>query len=149
MINGDYILVVAPPDYPGVKYRGRYCYEHRLVWWKEHNFLPKDDEIIHHKDGNKHNNNIENLVLMTNKDHVAMHDRIKPKRLKKLVKLLCPGCQKVFIRRKYNTFLCNGTKFTCCCKKCIGITTGLMKNNREEFIKRIANNFIKEYKGIF
>ena len=45
MINGDYILVVAPPDYPGVKYRGRYCYEHRLVWWKEHNFLPKDDEI--------------------------------------------------------------------------------------------------------
>lgn len=80
-------------------------------------FLPKDDEIIHHKDGNKHNNNIENLVLMTNKDHVAMHDRIKPKRLKNLVKLLCPGCQKVFIRRKYNTFLCNGTKFTCCCKK--------------------------------
>ena len=33
MINGDYILVVAPDDYPGVRYREKYCYEHYLVYW--------------------------------------------------------------------------------------------------------------------
>lgn len=152
MINGDYILTIAPPEYPGYKYRGKYCYEHRLVWWKNYGFLPNNDEVIHHKDENKHNNNIENLVLMTKKEHVKMHDKFRLKKYshpKALVKLLCPGCQKVFIRRKYNTFLIKGTKFTCCCKKCIGITTGLMKNNKEEYNRRIANNLIKEYKGIF
>lgn len=146
MINGDYILVNAPPNYPGLKYRGKYCYEHHLVWWKEHGTLPSDNEVIHHIDGNKHNNSIENLMLMSAKEHSAMHKKLRPK---KLVKLLCPGCQKTFIRRRSSTFLAKGGLFTCCCKKCIGITTTLMKNNKEEFKRRIAHNVIKEYKSIF
>lgn len=144
MINGDYIMIIAPSDYPGVKYRGKYCYEHRAVWWKEYGFLPNNNEVIHHKDGNKHNNAIENLIIMSNNEHVSMHDRNRPK---KLVKLLCPGCQKVFIKRRNETFLVKGGIFTCCCKKCIGITTGLMKHDKNEFRKRISNNVIKEYEG--
>lgn len=143
MINGDYIMVVAPSNYPGIKYRGKYCYEHYLVYWQAYGIIPKDDEIIHHKDEDKHHNVPENLELMKRKDHTILHGK---KRLNSLVLLLCPGCQKLFVREKRNTFLQKGGTYTCCCKKCIGVTTGLKKNNITEFNKRIANNIVQEFK---
>jgi len=30
-------------------------------------------EIVHHKDGNKHNNNIRNLQIMTRAEHMKVH----------------------------------------------------------------------------
>ena len=97
MKNGDYTLVRAPDEYPGTKYRGRYCYEHLLVFWQTHGFLPKNGEIVHHKDGNKHNNSPDNLALMKTSEHVSMH---KKEQSKNYVELICPGCQKVFVREK-------------------------------------------------
>jgi hypothetical protein len=35
----------------------------------------RDDEIVHHLDENKQNNNIENLVLMTSADHTRLHTK--------------------------------------------------------------------------
>lgn len=32
--NGPYELVIAPEEYPGKKYRGRYAYEHRVNYWR-------------------------------------------------------------------------------------------------------------------
>ena len=142
MINGDYIMVVAPDNYPGTKYRGRYCYEHYLIYWQTYGIIPKSDEIIHHKDENKHNNVPENLELMKRKNHTVLHNR---KRLNTLVMLRCPGCQKIFVKEKRDTFLQKGGTFTCCCRKCIGVTTALMKNNQNEFHKRVANNIIQEF----
>ena len=31
MKSGNYILIKAPDNYPGKKYRGKYCYEHHYV----------------------------------------------------------------------------------------------------------------------
>lgn len=143
MINGEYLLVIAPNDYPGKKYRGKYCYEHHLVYWKVYNIIPKDDEIIHHKDENKHHNVPENLELMKRKEHTIMHNT---ERLTSLVLLLCPGCQKFFIKEKRNTFIQKGGTYTCCSRRCIGITTALKRNNIVEFDRRIANNVIQEFK---
>lgn len=58
MKNGDYLLAVAPENYPGKRYRGRYCSEHTLVYWQHYGIVPNKDEVIHHIDGNKHNNDI-------------------------------------------------------------------------------------------
>lgn len=33
------------------------------------------EEIVHHKDGNKLNNNISNLVVMTNAEHTRLHKK--------------------------------------------------------------------------
>ena len=33
------------------------------------------DEIVHHIDGNKHNNDINNLALMTRSAHARLHRR--------------------------------------------------------------------------
>jgi hypothetical protein len=73
MRNGPYILRVAPENYPGKRYRGTYAYEHHLVWWQAHGVVPGPDEVIHHQNGDKHDNRIENLGLLTRKAHAEHH----------------------------------------------------------------------------
>ena len=43
MKNGDYILVKAPTNYPGKKYRNKYCYEHHLVYWQHYGIIPNNN----------------------------------------------------------------------------------------------------------
>lgn len=45
---------------------------HRYVWEKEHGEIPKGYHI-HHIDGDKSNNSIENLALFTAGDHEKLH----------------------------------------------------------------------------
>jgi hypothetical protein len=45
---------------------------HRLVWQVFNGEIP-DGYIIHHLDGNKHNNNLCNLCLMENEEHKKHH----------------------------------------------------------------------------
>lgn len=139
MKNGDYIMVIAPSDFPGKKYRNRYCYEHILVYWQAYGVLPDASQIIHHKDGNKHNNSITNLELRSRGDHTKLHNI---KQGHKVLKLICPGCQKEFIRRKHNSYLEKGGEVSCCSRRCIGIYTAL---SPQEKLKRKNNMFIEEY----
>ena len=50
--------------------------EHRLVYSLHIGRPVTKDEIIHHKDGNKQNNNISNLELLNRKEHTASHRRV-------------------------------------------------------------------------
>lgn len=63
---------MAPAEYPGLKYRGRYAYEHRVVFWQEHGYLP---EVVHHDNEVKTDNAPANLVPTTNGEHVAHHNQ--------------------------------------------------------------------------
>ena len=139
MKNGDYNLAIAPPDFPGKKYRGKYCSEHVLNYWLANGIVHGPDEIIHHKDENKLNNNPNNLELMKRSDHVRMHVK---ERGSKLVELKCPGCGKIFVREKRNTFLQKNGEYTCCSRKCAGIASHLPPL---ELQKRINENVIKEF----
>ena len=117
MINGDYILVVAPENYPYKKYRDRYCYEHILNYWLEYGEIPEGNQI-HHKDGNKHNNNPDNLESLSAYDHKYIHS----KKGVTMVILKCPSCGKVFEKRKGHTHLTKSKKsvYTACSRKCSG-----------------------------
>lgn len=56
---------------------------HQKVWLEHHGWLPDwkgKREIIHHKDGDKLNNSIENLEVMTQAEHVRLHKPRKGKR---------------------------------------------------------------------
>lgn len=90
-----YKKVVAPADYPGTIYKGRYCLEHILVYWQTTGILPGFNEIIHHIDEDKRNNKFSNLQLMTRSEHTKLH--AKPKTM---VKVQCHHCGKTFERQK-------------------------------------------------
>lgn len=75
MKNGPYELVIAPPEYPGRKYRGRYVYEHHLVWWKHTGMVVPEGFVIHHKNDRKRDNRFENFELKENAEHSRHHAR--------------------------------------------------------------------------
>lgn len=84
-VNGRYFSVLSH-GHPHRDQDG-YVMEHRLVMEKELGRYLKKDEIIHHLDGDGHNNNISNLKLTTRKKHFQDHfDAVK--RVEYLEKLL-------------------------------------------------------------
>lgn len=144
MRNGEYILVIAPDNYTGKRYRKKYCYEHHLVYWQNTGHILSKGEVIHHKDGNKHNNVFENLELINVEEHSSLHGKNV---LTNLVKLKCPGCGKIFIKPKRLTHLVRKNyNVTCCSRKCIGKFTSLDSKKQES---AILENVICEFRGIY
>lgn len=52
-------------------------HQHRLVMEKKLGRKLTSNEIVHHVDDNKHNNNINNLKLLTRAEHMNIHVRNK------------------------------------------------------------------------
>lgn len=57
---------------------------HVYVWEKANGKLPKGYSV-HHKDKNKRNNEIENLELLTKKEHAELHGRTMSEERRKLM----------------------------------------------------------------
>lgn len=96
MKNGPYELIIAPSNYPGKLYRGRYCYEHHLVWWKNTGQVIKEGEIVHHKNHKKRDNRFENLELLPSASHSTLHGKLKKPIIRRLK---CCFCKNYFQRR--------------------------------------------------
>ena len=120
MKNGPYEIVKAPENFPGKKYRGHYCYEHRLVWWRNTGSLPDSDKLIHHINGKKRDNRFENLSVVGWNEHSSLHHDQKGH----YVKLVCPCCGDEFIRLRRKTHLVKPNKATYCSRSCIGKMSG-------------------------
>jgi len=113
--NGNYNLTKAPKEYPGKTYHNNYIPEHHLKWWQEKNEVVSSDELIHHKNGNKKDNRIENLEKMT----VEEHSRLHAKKGRKHVKIICPMCGEPFTKEKRQTFLQKpDSKASYCSRSC-------------------------------
>ena len=84
------------PNHPNSN-SDNYVYEHVLIM---SNFIGrplKKGEIVHHIDGNRQNNNINNLQLMTNKEHMRLHH------LKDMSNRICFKCKSNETYRWKNT----------------------------------------------
>lgn len=73
--------MVFAPEHPNAGKRG-YVAEHRMVMSKILGRPLREDEVVHHKDGNKYNNTPENLQLMSKGGRGKYHG----------IPLCCPQC---------------------------------------------------------
>lgn len=75
---------VASNGYVEIKVKGHprqnkrgYVYEHQFVMEQHIGRLLKKGEVVHHIDGNKQNNDISNLMLLTNEEHAKLHSLMR------------------------------------------------------------------------
>lgn len=76
-------FMVYAPGHPGAKLcNGTYILEYRLIAEKKVGRPLKDDEIVHHVNGDVTDNRLSNLEIMTQSEHCTKHmlDRHKKRR---------------------------------------------------------------------
>lgn len=69
--NRKYRAVLAP-THPAAHSSG-YVYEHRRVMEQHLGRLLSSDEVVHHINGNTHDNRVENLQVMSHAEHARLH----------------------------------------------------------------------------
>jgi flagellar basal body rod protein FlgC len=74
--NSHGYIRVKNPDHPHADENG-YVQKSHLVWETANGRLVKKGEIIHHIDGSRDNDVIENLQLMTRSKHMSLHHKGK------------------------------------------------------------------------
>lgn len=68
---------VTSGGYRAILIGEKYILEHRLIMEEHLGRKLERDENIHHKDGNKLNNKIENLELMSTVEHSRLHHKLR------------------------------------------------------------------------
>ena len=92
--KGDYLYAIVL-DHPK-RTANNYVLYHRAVMENFLGRLLQKHEVVHHIDGNKHNNDILNLELMHNSEHSKHH----AKRGRNIIVCICPNCLKKFSKEK-------------------------------------------------
>ncbi len=144
--KGDYNYAVVKNHPRAIRYG--YVLEHIIVAENMLKRILEKDEIVHHIDGNKKNNNPENLEVMNKKDHNSLHGKMVGKNY---VELKCPECDKVFLRARNKTFLVRKTKYNAsfCSQSCSGsfsYRANKLNKMTDQMILSIQQNVQREYK---
>ncbi len=71
-MRDDGYIAVYVPDHPHANKEG-YVMKHRLVVERDLGILIPEDHVVHHINGNRADNRIDNLALMTFEAHSALH----------------------------------------------------------------------------
>lgn len=84
---------------------------HRLIWEKAYGSIPKGHHI-HHKDGNRLNNSLENLECISHAEHLSLHMKVNSEKVHRWHKTkegrekLGEKASKLMKERPFKTFNC-------------------------------------------
>lgn len=109
--GGGYLYAKTEPPHPKANSKGLYPL-HRVLMENILNRQLGPKEVVHHKDGDKFNNEYSNLEVLTNRKHSSVHKAVD------MVECKCSVCGKVFSvkpyfyrlrmkRSKYSTLFCS------------------------------------------
>jgi hypothetical protein len=145
--KGDYNYAVVK-GHPKANKLG-YILEHRVVMENHLGRLLNSDEVVHHINHDRKDNRVENLEVMTAKQHQLLHGKEIGR---KYCHLKCPECGVEFCKEIRDTFLQKGGRFTTCSAKCRGKLSRKIQLGRETQIVEaaISENILaifKRYKG--
>lgn len=141
--KGDYDYAIVR-DHPN-RTKNDYVLHHRVVVENHLGRLLESSEVVHHIDGNKKNNLLSNLEVMSVSEHARHHGQ---EISRKYVDLKCPECGKEFIREKNQTHLQKGTSYTACSRSCSGKFSSKVRLKRlstAEVEAAISGNIVREY----
>lgn len=141
--KGHYNYAVVK-EHPHATKHG-YVLHHRVVMENNLGRLLNPDEVVHHINGDKKDNRIQNLEVLDSRQHVRMHGL---ERGSKWCELKCPQCSKIFHRERRNTHLIiKKNKWSCCSRKCSGtFSRDIQLNGVTSKVERaISENLVREY----
>lgn len=140
--KGEYLYAIVR-DHPRSTKNG-YVLEHRIVMENHLGRLLDANEIVHHVNGNKHDNRIDNLELSTTNEHAKTHAILRGR---SMLMLKCPMCGKYFRKRKRCTHVSKGASFTTCSKSCGSKFAWMIRKSgeTERVQTAISENIVFEY----
>lgn len=106
-----------PKSYVQITVNNRRIRLHRHIMEKFLGRALRSNEHVHHKDGNIHNNAIENLELLSAGDHFRHHIKAKHP-ANTATEHMCPRCQKVLPIEQFETTVKNGVTYPRYCRPC-------------------------------
>jgi hypothetical protein len=143
MDSQGYVMVPHPRNYKNTTYcGGRYVYLHRLVMERFLRRYLTSTEVVHHINGDKQDNRLDNLEITTASAHATHHGRKS-----RLGKFRCPVCSGEFTRALHQTHLKRATRFTCCSSSCANSMIAYIR--REGFSKNIQHKIRRSLLEVF
>lgn len=142
--KGEYMYAVVK-DHPKAIRHG-YVLAHRVIMENHLGRILNDNEVVHHINGDKKDNNIGNLEVMDAVEHNRYHAL---KQGKWWADLVCPNCGIIFTLPVAKTRLVKGRgKYNCCSKKCRGkfSSTIQYQGKTPKTDKAISENILAVYK---
>jgi len=115
--KGDYLYCITEPAHPKAT-KNKYVLHHRVVMENHLGRTLQSQEVVHHINGDKKDNRVANLEVMTKAKHSVLHGLAQGY---KMVDLVCPQCGKKFTKPKRSTHLNKpGQNKTFCSRTCNG-----------------------------
>lgn len=141
--KGEYLYCIVR-EHPYATKKG-YVLHHRIVMENHLGRLLDPKEEVHHINGQKHDNRLENLELTKKGEHQSFHGR---KRGRMWIMLKCPFCKKVFSRERKQTFISKGGQWSACSASCRGSFMRMIQllGRTPKVESAISENIVREYK---